>query len=252
MKKILFLIITFITLSAIIIYVTLDMERDEALSVRDFHEIENIQEKGEFELLGQISAVSFDEFTLVDVDFPENEVSYFFDEDVFTLDSFSLGDLVVVKGIYDEDISMMKAKDLEKVDSDRALTQLKGDSPVLKPSIIDYPENIEDVNEDFEILVELENTSEVSISFDDVYDESFGYTLIYKVNDEEFAFHPFEDFGEIGPGEVKEAIFTTNDETKSAMQQGENSIQFIWGKKSLYEEDYTSLFNSETVNIFVE
>lgn len=248
MKKLLFLL--FILFIGIILFVFLDMRYDEAMSVREFNQSQ--EELREFKIIGKISDISFEDFTVVDLEFPEHSVVYEIDEGEDLLEGFSLGDVVLIKSEYVDDSEYLRALEIEKIEDERTLSQIPVKEPLLQVTVLEYPQELADICEVAEFTLNIENLGEVPISHEDLYDEGFGYTIIYRVNDEERAFLPIEDFGELQPNEEARVSFETHENVNTAMQEGENIIGFDWGKRSMQEDDFTIIDSSERISIFLE
>ncbi len=247
MKKIFFFF--FILFIGIVLFVFLDMRYDQALSVREYKQSQ--EEIGDFKIIGKISDISLEDFSIVDLEFPEHSVAYEIHEDL-SLEGFSVGDVVLIGTRDDQDSDFLRALSIEKIEDERTLSQIPVKEPLLSISILNYPENLSDICETAGFDLEITNLGDNPISHENLYDEHFGYTVLYRINDEEKAFLPIEDFDTIESGESKDVTFETYENTNSAMQVGKNLVGFDWAKRSIHEDNFTVINSSERVSIILE
>lgn len=219
----------------------------EPITVRDYLLNEEGKKEETLKIWGTISDISFDFFSIRDLDFPENEITYFFNPEELSLSSYAIGDNVLVKGIYDKNHSMMEGIDIKRIEDDRALLLKNG--PVLAIEILDHPNIIFDKSEEIAITIQIENTGDIPITHKDIYNENFGYTIIYNLNGQNFAYQVFEDFKIVEPNEIKNFEFLTDVAINSQMKEGTNRISFAWAKKSIYDEEFTHISKSNEVEI---
>lgn len=238
MKRKITLFILFLVFLAAVILVTLNMEERKALGVKDFHKLESTQEQKGLKILGKIIEITFDSFTIADIDFPEDEATFTFEREKFSLEEYNVGDAVLITISQDEYTSEMKAIEIQKIDIKSLNSYLFWNKPIIDINVIKFSNNFEE-GIDFEI--ELINKSNRIISYENIYNENYGYTLIYELNNKQYTYHPVQQFESLEPEETK----IINVLIENGFQEGENSIQFIWVKKSLYEEDFLKISSSE-------
>ncbi len=228
------------------IFVVLNIEYRQAMSIKEFQSLAEAKQSQEQKLLGQVSHISFDYFTIIDIEFPENTVTYYFEPDNISLEDFALGDVAFVTVEKDQTLS------INKIPKPDALQYLAKRKPFLKFSITQYPKTVLNACEEFKLKVKIKNWGDIPIKYDDIFDANYGYAIIYQVNGSNHISYSLENFDVLNPGEEKELVFETNQNTNSNLQKGENTIQFSWGQKSLYDLNPEPLTASEKITIFVE
>lgn len=223
------------------------------MTVKEFQTFAEKKDDKEQILLGKVSEISHDYFSIVDIEFPENEVTYYFQADELPLGEFALGDIALAKGDSNTTDFDLKLSAIEKIDLDYAQNYIARRKPFLKLSIINYPKVIKNAcEEDIPFELNIKNISDIPINYDDLFNEHFGYTITYRINDVDYIYHSIENFGTIRPGEDKDIKFFSNPITNSNMQIGNNSVYFAWAQKSLYDIEFLPLSSSEAVNISVQ
>ena len=230
-------------LVAFVVFVSSNQEYSDAMSVREYNRLGK-KTKQEVEVIGKIKSISFETFTIVDLEFPEDKLVYTFEKEKISLKSYSLGDTVLVKSHDKKDDTDIEATNIMKMNINRALKHLRNRKPLLKPS------KAENTSEGM-LKIKLENVGKNTVNYKDLYDENFGYSLVYKLNNKTYPFQPVEDFGTIAPGEIMKVNFPIDINMISEMEKGENIVTFIWGQKSLYDEDFKTILESEPIEIIL-
>ncbi len=245
MKRKIFVFIFLVIFVLITFFFISGLGYDEAVSVKEFNRSGGERTQRNSFVIGKLSTISFDFFTIADLEFPEEKIEYMFEKNELSLSNYAVGDAVLVESSYDKERQSMKASNIETVNLNRALRHLEARKPLLKPG-----KTSELSNDTF--MITLENIGIKTIKYEDLYDENFGYSLIYKLNDELYLFHPIEDFVKIEPGDLIEVEFPISVNMLSEMRKGENVITFIWAQKSLYDNNFKSILESEPIEVILE
>ncbi len=249
MKRRLLLFVFIVLIATTIILTALNIEYREAISVRDFQTFEESERTQDLKILGKLSYIASNSFSIADIDFPENTISYSFNAGELNLENYAISDTVLVSGIYLDNYTEMQGTEIQRINQEDASKHLARYKPMLSISITDYKKSLEDPCESLEYKLKLTNTGKKEILHKDILDEKYGYTLVYTINGKDFAFFEIEDFDKIEPTEEVKATVKNNNSIKSTMVEGNNEISFSWGQKSLYDEEFKKLSSSETVSI---
>jgi hypothetical protein len=231
---------------AILIFVASNMENQEVITVKDYLRLENKQKTRT--VLGRLTNISLDSLTISDFEFPEDEIIYTFEKNELFLNNYALGDTVLVEGFYDKELSILKSSKTEKIEADKVTFYINKRRPLIEISVIKYPGVIPNTSQESSFKIVLKNIGKVPINHKDLYDNEFGYFFIYRLNDTFYSFQNIDNFGIIEPGETKEITVPIVAETSA----NSNTITFVWARKSVYDEDYTVLSESEAIEIVFE
>ncbi len=230
-KTILYIFLIFTI--AIIMFIASNINYEEAVSVKDYHEL---GEETDLQVVGRISSISLDTLTVVDLKFPEKSITYELEGEEINLEEHAVGEIVLVEGYYDKNSNSMKAVNIREIEDERNIKHLDSEDTHVKISIVDY-------SKDMIFTIRLENNSNKTINYEDLYDEHFGYTLIYELNETIYSYEPVENFGQLKPEEVKEIEVILTPEIKS----NTNTIKFMWAKKSLHDIEFETISESEEI-----
>jgi hypothetical protein len=231
---------------ATLIFVTSNMENQEVITVKDYIRLEKKQKAST--ILGKLTNISFDSFTIADLEFPEDEVIYIFEKNELFFNNYALGEIVLVDGFYDKNLSVLESSKIQSIDENKALLYINRRRPLVEISVVKYPGIISDTTQESSFKIALKNIGKIPISYDDLYDKNFGYSFIYRLNENFYPFQTIEDFGVIEPGEEKNVEVLVAAETIAQS----NMIKFIWARKSLYDEEFTIISESEAIEIVFE
>jgi hypothetical protein len=251
MRKRALAFIIFLALLASFLFIAFNTDHQEAISVKQFSRLESKEKEIDLKIIGDISEISKNSFTIVDLEFPEDEIMYSLQSDI-PMKDFATGDTVFVSGNYNVENLELEALDIKKISRDNALRHLRMLKPSLDVKILKYKQNVGDICEEIDFEIKLKNTGQETITYEDLYDENYGYSIVYILNETEYPYFFMDNFESIKPGEEKTITLKVEDAIKKQMVKDENSIQFAWAQKSLYSEEFLPLNLSEEVKIYLK
>ena len=97
MKKKITLFIFFTLLLVATIFVVIDINDVDAISVKEFTQLQEEEQKTRFRILGNINQITQDSLSIVDLEFPEDKITFDLDSSDLSFSNYAIGDTVIIE-----------------------------------------------------------------------------------------------------------------------------------------------------------
>lgn len=162
-------------------------------------------------------------------------------------------DYAIVEGTWDINMTAIVAKNIVRIEKEKALELINAQRPLLEIEIVEYPENITHTCETLKFKLKLTNTGQIPVSHADLYNRDYDYALYFFIDgvhriansdreDYEQLKEELDDLTQIGL--LSNEGFIYFDEIKP----GKSTTVEYWGGGKITQSLYSDLFNDDGTN----